>query len=90
MSVQAVTPEVLGAFQERFECYNRHDFDAMEEMYLPDAVFDTSRVFPGERPRRGYREMRPYWEEMWDIWDGVRMDPVEVLAKNADLSRFIL
>jgi ketosteroid isomerase-like protein len=84
VSVQAVTPDVLAVFRERFECYNRHDFDAMEEMYRPDAVFDPSRAFPGERPRQGYRDMRAYWEEMWEIWDGVRMDPVEVLDVGGD------
>jgi ketosteroid isomerase-like protein len=84
VSVQAVTPDVLAAFRERFECYNRHDFDAMEEMYRPDAVFDPSRVFPGERPRQGYEDMREYWEEIWEIWDGVRLGPVEVLDVGGD------
>jgi len=84
VSVHAATPDVLADFRERFECYNRHDFDAMEAMYRPDAVFDPSRVFPGERPRRGYGEMREYWDEIWEIWDGVRMDPAEVLEVGDD------
>jgi ketosteroid isomerase-like protein len=84
VSVQAATPDVLAAFRERFECYNRHDFDAMEELYRADAVFDPSRVFPGERPRHGYADMRQYWEEIWEIWAGVRMDPVEVLDVGGD------
>jgi ketosteroid isomerase-like protein len=84
VSVQAVTPDVLDAFRERFECYNRHDFDAMEAMYLPDAVFDPSRVFLGEGPRRGHAELRQYWDEYWEILDGVRMDPVEVLDVGSD------
>jgi ketosteroid isomerase-like protein len=84
VSVQAVTTDVLTDFRERFECYNRHDFDAVEAMYHPDAVFDPSRVFLGERPRRGYGEMREYWEEIWEIWDGVRMDPIEVLDVGGD------
>jgi ketosteroid isomerase-like protein len=84
VSVQAATLDVLAEFRERFECYNRHDFDAMEAMYRPDAVFDPSRVFPGERPRSGYGEMREYWKEIWEIWDGVRMDPVEVLDVGGD------
>jgi ketosteroid isomerase-like protein len=84
VSVQTATPAVLADFRERFECYNRHDFDAMEGMYQPDAVFDPSRVFPGERPRSGYEDMREYWEEIWEIWDGVRMDPAEVLDVGGD------
>jgi ketosteroid isomerase-like protein len=82
--VQAATLDVLAEFRERFECYNRHDFDAMEAMYRPNAVFDASRVFPGERPRRGYGEMREYWDEIWEIWEGVRMDPAEVLDVGGD------
>ena len=84
VSVQAVTPDVLADFRERFECYNRHDFDGVEAMYWPDAVFDPSRDFLGERSRRGYAEMREYWEEIWEIWDGVRMDPTEVLDVGGD------
>lgn len=84
MSVEAATPEVFAGVVERFECYNRHDFDAMEEMYHPDAVVDYSHVFPGERPRRGRREMRRAWDDWWEVWDGIRMDPVEVLAVGDD------
>jgi len=28
--------------------------------------------------------MREYWDEIWEIWDGVRMDPTEVLAVGGD------
>src|ERR1700676_1088481 len=84
MSVQPVTPDVLATFREGFECYNRHDFDAMEAMYAPHAVIDLSRVFLDERPRRGRRERQALWEEMWNIYDGLRMDPVEVLDAGGD------
>ena len=47
VSVQPATQDVFALFVEGFECYNRHDFDAMEEMYRPDAVFDPSRVTDG-------------------------------------------
>ena len=66
-------------FDEGFECYNRHDFDAMFEMYVEDAVLDVSRVFLDESPRKGRAEMRAYWDRMWDISGGMRSDPVEVL-----------
>jgi len=76
---ESVSPEMFASFVEAWECYNRHDFDAMEAHYLPDAVLDVSRVYIDERPRTGRREMREYWEQMWEISAGLRMEPVEVL-----------
>jgi hypothetical protein len=35
VSARPVTPDVLAVFVEGFDCYNRHDFDAMEAMYAP-------------------------------------------------------
>jgi ketosteroid isomerase-like protein len=75
----AAAPETLAAFIEGWECYNRHDFDAMESLYAPDAVLDVSRVYLDERPRRGREDMREYWEQMWEISDGLRIEPIEVL-----------
>ena len=51
-------------------CYNRHDFDAMEALYAPDAVLDVSRVYVDERPRKGREDMRTYWEEIREISGG--------------------
>jgi ketosteroid isomerase-like protein len=77
-------PEILAAFIEGWDCYNRHDFDAMEALYSPDAVLDMSQVYLDERPRSGRADMRAYWEEMWDISDGLRIEPVEVLDVGGD------
>jgi ketosteroid isomerase-like protein len=76
---ESVSPETFASVVEGWECYNRHDFDAMEGHYREDAVLDVSRVYLDERPRRGRREMRAYWEQMWEISAGLRMEPVEVL-----------
>jgi ketosteroid isomerase-like protein len=88
MPAEVASPEILEAFEERFECWNRHDFDAMEEMYAPDAELDVSAVFTDQPPLRGRAQMRPYWEQMWDVWDGVRMDPEEVL--DAGSGRYVV
>lgn len=83
-SPHTVGPVVFAAVVEGWECYNRHDFDAMEAHYLPDAVLDVSRVYLDERPRKGLAEMRAYWEQWWEISAGPRMDPVEVLDLGSD------
>jgi ketosteroid isomerase-like protein len=77
-------PEALAAFIEGWECYNRHDFDAMEALYSSDAVLDVSNVYLDERPRRGREDMRAYWEEMWEISGGMRIEPIEVLDVGGD------
>jgi ketosteroid isomerase-like protein len=76
---EPVSPVIFASVVEGWECYNRRDFDAMEAHYQPDAVLDVSRVYLDERPRRGRTEMRVYWEQVWEISAGLRMEPVEVL-----------
>jgi ketosteroid isomerase-like protein len=78
-AVQSAKPEIQIFFAEGFECYNRHDFDAMLEIYAEDAVLDVSRIFLDENPRQGREDVRAYWDQMWDISGGMRGDPVEVL-----------
>jgi ketosteroid isomerase-like protein len=75
---------MFATFVEGWECYNRHDFDAMEAHYQPDAVLDVSRVYLDQRPRRGSQEMRAYWDEMWEISAGLRMELVEALDVGRD------
>jgi ketosteroid isomerase-like protein len=65
--------------EERFECWNRGEFDLMLEPYAEDAVFDISAVFTDVAPVRGAQEMRRSWYELRQTWDGLRLDPVELL-----------
>ena len=81
---QPPPPDVLAWFAEGFECYNRHDFDAMTAFYGPDAVSDFSRVFLDEQPRQGRREIRAFWDQLWDTSGGMSIRPVEVLDVGAD------
>jgi ketosteroid isomerase-like protein len=64
--------------QERFDCWNRDEFQPMEEMYAEDAVFDPSAVFTDVAPRRGKDDIRRYWHELRETWAGLRLDPVQV------------
>jgi ketosteroid isomerase-like protein len=65
--------------RERFDCWNRDEFEPMEEMYAENAVFDVSAVFTDVAPMRGHEKMLRYWYELRETWGGLRLDPVEVL-----------
>ena len=65
--------------EERFECWNRGEFDLMLEPYAEDAVFDISAVFTDVAPVRGHEDMRRCWHGLQETWDGLRLDPVELL-----------
>jgi len=65
--------------EERFECWNRGEFDLMLEPYAEDAVFDISAVFTDVAPVRGHEAMRRCWHELRETWDGLRLEPVELL-----------
>jgi ketosteroid isomerase-like protein len=65
--------------EERFECWNRGEFDLMLEPYAEDAVFDISAVFTDVAPVRGQQNMRQCWHQLRETWDGLRLDPVELL-----------
>ena len=49
----------------------------MQAMYAEDAVFDVSAVFTDVAPVRGHQNMRRYWDELWEVWGGLRLDPLE-------------
>lgn len=75
---QAVSPEDLDQWQERFECWNRGDLDEMQDMYAEDAVFDVSAVFADIPPLQGHANMRRQWDELYENLEGVRLEPFEV------------
>ncbi len=51
----------------------------MAEMYAEDVLFDVSAVFTDIAPMRGKENVRSYWYELRETWEGLRLDPVEVL-----------
>jgi ketosteroid isomerase-like protein len=75
---QTASPEVLERFKEGFECWNGGDLDLMQDSYAEDGEFDMSAVFTDTTPFRGHESMRRQWDEIWQAWEGVRMDPLEV------------
>lgn len=75
---QTAPPEIVDRFKEGFECWNGGELDLMQDMYAEDGEYDVSAVFTDTPPFRGHGSMRRQWDEMWEIWEGVRMDPLEV------------
>jgi ketosteroid isomerase-like protein len=80
--------EVIARFNEGFECWNRGDLDEMMDDYRPDAVVDWSEATVDEAPRRGWKQIRDYYDHLFEFWAGVRMDPVEVIQAGED--RFVV
>ena len=75
---QTASPEVVERFKDGFECWNDGELDVMQDMYAEDGEFDLSAVFTDTPPFRGHESMRRQWDELWETWQGIRMDPLEV------------
>jgi ketosteroid isomerase-like protein len=75
---QPASPEVVERFKEGFECWNDGQLDVMQDMYAQDGEFDVSAVFTDTPPFKGHEGMRRRWAEMWEAWEGIRQDPLEV------------
>jgi ketosteroid isomerase-like protein len=60
----------------------------MQEPYADDALFDVSAVFTDVAPIRGREDMLLYWRELRQTWEGLRMDPLDVL--DAGDGRFVV
>ena len=76
---RTASPEIIERFREGFEQWNCGDLDLMQDEYADDAEFDFSAVFTDMEPLRGHESIRRQWDEMWKAWDGIRLDPLEVL-----------
>jgi hypothetical protein len=50
----------------------------MQDMYAEDGEFDLSAVFTDTSPFCGHGSMRRQRDEMWETFEGLRMDPLEV------------
>lgn len=75
---ETASPEIADRFKEGFEWWNGGELDLMQDHYAEDGEFDVSAVFTDTRPYRGHGSMRRYWDEVWETWEGMRMDPLEV------------
>jgi ketosteroid isomerase-like protein len=74
----AASPEVAERFKQGVECWNDRELDLMADLYAEDGELDMSAVFTGMPRFVGRESMRRQFEELWETWEGVRMDPLEV------------
>lgn len=79
----SASPEVRSLVQRGFECWNTGQIDLMTDMYAPDAEVDFSAVFPDQDVVRGRQDMRRFWDETWNAWEGVRLEPLDAIEVDA-------
>jgi ketosteroid isomerase-like protein len=77
--VQAASPEFVERIKQVYEFWNCGEPDLMVDEYAKDGELDFSRVFTGMPVFRGHDSLRRQLDEFWETWEGVRMDPLEVL-----------
>jgi ketosteroid isomerase-like protein len=76
---QAASPEMVERIKRAYEFWNCAEPDLMVDEYVEDGELDFSRVFTGMPVFRGHDSLRRQIDEFWETWEGVRMDPLEVL-----------
>jgi ketosteroid isomerase-like protein len=82
------SPEILARVAENYEWWNGGEPQLMLGEYTEDAELDISRVFADTPPLHGHEAMRRQITEWYEAWEGVRMDPVEVI--ELDGGRFVV
>ena len=73
------SPELIARVSESYEWWNGGEPQLMLNDYAEDAELDLSAVFADTPPIHGHEGMRQQIGEWHEAWEGVRMDPVEVV-----------
>ena len=85
---QSASPEILARVQENFEWWNGGEPQLMLDEYAEDGELDLSAVFTDTPVIRGHEGTRRQLDEFWDVWEGLKMDALEVL--EIDRGRFVV
>jgi ketosteroid isomerase-like protein len=85
---QSASPEILARVQENFEWWNGGEPQLMLDEYAEDGELDLSAVFTDTPVIRGHEGMRRQLDEFWEVWEGLKMDALEVL--EIDRGRFVV
>jgi hypothetical protein len=81
-------PELIARVSENFEWWNCGEPQLMLHEYAEDAELDVSAVFADTPPVAGHVGIRHRLDEWWDTWQGLRIDPLEVLEVGG--GRFVV
>jgi ketosteroid isomerase-like protein len=85
---QPVSPEIRARVEENFEWWNGGEPQLMLDEYAEDGELDLSAVFTDMPVIRGHDGMRRQLDEFWEVWEGVRMDALEVSSVGRE--RFVV
>jgi ketosteroid isomerase-like protein len=80
MTRQPVSPDIKAFVDQGFSCWNSGDIDLMADSYADDAEVDTTTALPDGRRYKGREEFVRYFQEQWDAWADLRMEPVDIAA----------
>lgn len=72
-------PELFAYVRDGIDCWNRSELDKMAELYSEDGVVDVTHAFPDGEIARGREQVQALLDEWWEIWEGVRLDTLDVL-----------
>jgi len=85
---KTASPELLARVSENFEWWNGGEPRLMLDEYAEDGELDLSAVFTDMPVAKGRDGMGRKLDEFWDVWEGVRMDALEVI--EIDPRRFVV
>ena len=72
------SPEIIARVSESFEYWNDGEPQLMLQEYAEDGELDLSAVFTDMPVFRGHEGIRDQIEVLWETWEGVRMNSLEV------------
>jgi ketosteroid isomerase-like protein len=73
-----VSPEIKALVDKGFACWNSGEIDLMADDYTDDAEVDTTTAVPDGRCYKGREEFVKYFHDLWNAWDRVQMEPLDV------------
>ena len=74
-----VWPDIKALVDKGFTCWNTGEIDLMVDDYADDAEVDTTTAVPDGRRYKGREEFVRYFHDLWDAWDRLRMEPLDVV-----------
>jgi ketosteroid isomerase-like protein len=82
MTGQPASADIKAFVDQGFSCWNSGEIDAMADSYADDAEVDTTTALPDGRRYKGREEFVRYFQEQWDAWASLRMEPLDIATFN--------